>query len=295
MAEQFPLERFDEISKHPQDFRLLERVPITYDGILDKLPLQLTKPEEGELIKQCVFLDTETTGMDPNSNKIIELGLVRCSYSMDRRCVLSIDRWYDEFEDPQAKIPAEVTQLTGITDAMVAGKKFDADIVGQIFAGKPLIIAHNARFDRPFVDRRFPLYEKLAWECSLQSVDWEDLGFNGRKLEFLVQSSGYFYKAHRAYVDCLALIWLMHLNPAAFDMLITKAMQVEYQVIAKGSPFSVKDQLKGAGYRWNGTRKVWSKTVGSKVLAEQEKHFLIGLYDGEPEVVRLNAANRYKS
>ena len=94
----FPLERLDEIQKHPEDFRLLERIPLTVDGINTKLPIKLNEPQEGERVHHVVFLDTETTGMDCNQEKIIELGMVRATYSFDRKIMLSIDKIYDEFE-----------------------------------------------------------------------------------------------------------------------------------------------------------------------------------------------------
>ena len=65
----FPLERLDEIQKHPEDFRLLERIPLTVDGINTKLPIKLNEPQEGERVHHVVFLDTETTGMDCNQEK----------------------------------------------------------------------------------------------------------------------------------------------------------------------------------------------------------------------------------
>ena len=208
----FPLERLDEIQKHPEDFRLLERIPLTVDGINTKLPIKLNEPQEGERVHHVVFLDTETTGMDCNQEKIIELGMVRVTYSFDRKIMLSIDKIYDEFEDPGKKIPLEIQQLTHITDDMVAGHRFDNDKVSQILAGRPLVVAHNAKFDRPFFDRRFPTLSDLSWACSLSGVNWDALGDNGRKLEFLCQVRGWFYDAHRAYDDCLALLWLMHIS-----------------------------------------------------------------------------------
>src|SRR3546814_17604218 len=53
---------------------------------------------------------------------------------------------------PQKPIPADVTRLTGITSDMVAGKTIDFVADAQ-FAGDSLIVAHNAGFDRRFVER----------------------------------------------------------------------------------------------------------------------------------------------
>ena len=294
--ERFPLERIDEIVKHPENFRLLERIPFTQEGILDKLPLKLHEPQEGDTIKYAVFLDTETTGTDCNSDSIIELGMVRCSYSFERRVILSIEKYYDELEDPGKPIPPKVQELTGINDAMVAGKSFDSDLVGQMLAGRPLIIAHNAHFDRPFFDRRFPSLNNLAWACSYVGINWDALGNSGKKLEYLTQARGWFYSAHRAYSDCLALIWLMHLEPEAFDMLIGSALRCDYRLLAWGSPFKVKDELKAQEYRFDGSKRVWYKNFPSKAEAQQALHQLSALFDVRScEIITLNAATRFKT
>ena len=245
--EAFPLEKFDEIRKNPENYRLLQRIPLTYPGIEEHLPLSLNEKVEGERIHHAVFLDTETTGMLPDKERVIELGMVRVTYSFDRKIVLSIDEFYDEFEDPGKPIPMEIQELTQITDDMVKGRHFDEDRVAAMLAGRPLVIAHNAAFDRPFFDRRFPALSDLSWGCSLKEVNWDALGSNGTKLEYLNLSRGWFYNAHRAYVDCLALIWIMHIEPEAFSMLVEHALKKTCRVLAVGSPFDVKDKLKTQG------------------------------------------------
>ena len=87
----FPLNRFQEISERPEDFRLIERIPLNRNLVEKRLPLKLTNAIEGERVHQVVFLDTETTGIEHGFDKIIELGLVKATYSFDRRILLSID------------------------------------------------------------------------------------------------------------------------------------------------------------------------------------------------------------
>ena len=291
----FPLERIDEIMKRPEDFRLLERIPLTRPGLMDKLPVKLTDPWEDDELKTAVFIDTETTGMDPSSDRIIELSLVRCTYSFNRRVLLSIDAYYDEFEDPGRPIPPGITELTGITDEMVRGHHFDNDEVARILAGRPLLIAHNARFDRPMFDLRWPLFNNLAWACSMTEIDWDALGSGGRKLEYLVQSRGWFYQAHRAYIDCLAVIWLLHLEPDAMQMLLDSAIKRDYRLWAVGAPFAVKDELKNQGYRFDGARRTWYKNFPDKTAAEAALQKLFALFDASRCRIELsNAATRFK-
>jgi DNA polymerase-3 subunit epsilon len=68
----------------------------------------------------AAVLDVETTGTNPESDKIIELGICLFEYTRhDGRIykVLGSQEW---FEDPGCSIPPEITNITGITDEMVA-------------------------------------------------------------------------------------------------------------------------------------------------------------------------------
>lgn len=293
----FPLDRLEDIKNHPNDFKLLERVPITRPDVLELIPIRLTEALPNENVCPIVFLDTETTGMSPINDKIIELGMVRCTFSLDRRILLSIDRIYDEYEDPKRPIPPEITALTGITDEMVKGKRIDDDMVISFFAGNPLIVAHNAKFDRPFVDRRFQAVSDAAWGCSAYEIQWSSLGFNGYKLEFLIQSSGYFYEAHRADIDCLALTFLMHIKPEAFNQLIESSLRMAYRIDAVRCPFEKKDMVKQHGYRWDADKKVWYIQVVGEDSLSAEVSFLKTVYPEAPnvvEVVGYSATERYR-
>lgn len=293
----FPLNRIEDIKQHPEDFNLLERVPLTRNEVQELLPIKLVERLPNEQTFAVVFLDTETTGMNPMTDKIIELGMVRCTFSKDRKCLLSVDRIFDAYEDPKMPIPDEITKLTGITNDMVCNQRFNEDVILSFVADGPLMVAHNARFDRPFVDRRFSSWQPLPWACSQKEVNWAQLGFNGFKLEFLVQSQGYFYDAHRACNDCLALCHLMYLKPQAFAMLYDSSLCKAYRIEAHKAPFDKKDTLKSAGYNWDPKEKVWYFQAKDEEEAKKQLSFLSKLYpEASTSVVVLEytAFTRYR-
>ena len=57
---------------------------------------------------------------------------------------------YNGFNDPGMPIPEIAQQITGITDEMVQGQSIDVAAVKKLLSSAALVIAHNARFDRPF-------------------------------------------------------------------------------------------------------------------------------------------------
>jgi len=93
----------------------------------------------------CVF-DIETTGLSPQSCKITEIGAVilKNGEILDR---------FDTFTDPECPIPPNITELTGITDEMVAGSPKNPEAVRQFlnFAQNRILVAHNASFDTSFI------------------------------------------------------------------------------------------------------------------------------------------------
>lgn len=294
MNSMFPLEKIADIKQRPQDYCLLHQVPLTRKDVLANLPLNIDVTCPNERVSSIVFLDTETTGMFDDDigghrAKIIELGMVRCTFSLDRKRILSVDRIYSGYEDPQYLIPESITNLTGITNDMVRGQRFVDQEVQSFLADAPLLVAHNAKFDRPFFDQRFPQLSYLPWACTIQGIDWHMLGFDVVKLEYLVKSGGYFYNAHRAYDDCLALCHLMIHKPEAFAMLIDSALRLVYKLEAIDAPYNVKDVLKQNGYKWNQTDKVWYIQVSSPEVATYHVGFLQNLYDPSLSKVRMSS------
>lgn len=96
--------------------------------------------------REVVVMDTETTGFDAAHDQLIEVAA----------CVLRgtevVDR-FQTFVNPGRHIPDEITELTGIADADVAGSP-DPSLAVELFAefaGQRAIVAHNASFDQRFV------------------------------------------------------------------------------------------------------------------------------------------------
>ena len=289
-------ERLKRLIAQTDDFRLLERIPLTKPGLI--LPCELDKATGDEL--SIVFLDTETTGLSAESDAIIELGLVRASFSPSAKKLVSIDRIISAYEDPGRPLSPFITELTGITDDMVRGKRIDEKTVADCLDNVSLIVAHNASFDRPFFEKRFTGFDDMNWACSLEGIDWNRLGFSRRKLEDLSLKSGYFYEAHRATIDCLALAWLLHIHPDAMADLLEQANRKTVVVHAFGAPFEARDILKTRGYRWHdgtsGANRHWWKEIPESTLAE-EKNFLDELYPNGSDRAGFEirtAADRFK-
>ncbi|MEE2950211.1 MAG: 3'-5' exonuclease [Pseudomonadota bacterium] len=251
-----------------------------------------------------IILDTETTGLDHREDEIIELGMVAFTY--DGEGIHDVIGVFSELREPSQPISAEITRITGITQGMVAGRSIDPDAVTDFIAGADLIIAHNAKFDRPFCERFHLDFQHKAWACSVAEVDWGALGFEGSKLVYLIGQCGFFHNGHRAVDDCHALLEVLVSVPpydvaGAFQQLYASSQKDCLHIFAHGSPFEAKDMLKARGYRWNdgadGRPKSWWVEIDEAAYKE-ELSFLqreIYLSDADPIVRRLTAYDRYRA
>lgn len=67
-------------------------------------------------------------------------------------------------QKPTVPIPPEITRLTEISDEMVAGQMIDVGLLGALIDPADVVIAHNARFDRPFCEAFSSMSEIYQWE-----------------------------------------------------------------------------------------------------------------------------------
>lgn len=273
------------------DYRVLRRLPAPTP--LDRLP---------DGARLGIVLDVETTGIDVAADEIIELALVPFAYAIDGQ-VLGTLAPFHSYRQPTVPIPQEITELTGITVEMVAGQSIDPNAVAAFIADAGIVIAHNARFDRRFVERSWPCFANIAWGCSMAQVDWRAEGFEGTKLGYLLAGIGFFHDGHRATDDCQATIALLGAvlpsGSTGLDALLRCARAPSWIIHAEHAPFERKDLLKRRGYRWSGDdgtpAKCWWREVGHEQL-DAERAYLVDsvyLYDADPPVRRITAWERF--
>ena len=282
------------LQAHP-DYRVIRRLAPR---------LEWPPAAPGQDLWTVLVLDTETTGLDHTKDKIIELAFIRLD--IDRNSGLPVGKAtvYDELEDPGIAIPKEIEGITGITQAMVSGRTLDEARINALMEGVQLVIAHNAAFDRPFVEQRLPLFKDLPWACSFADISWKGQGHGSAKLESLALAMGWFYEAHRAEMDCHALLAVLTaplplLGQTGCAHLIEMAQQPSFRLQATNAPFDAKEKLKARGYRWNAEQKVWGTRLNdvNALLAEYNwlKESAYHQRAAVVQVEKLDARGRYST
>ncbi len=100
-----------------------------------------------------VAVDLETTGFDPEADRIIEIGAVRLEPTADGG--LAPGERFATFVDPGSPLSATIRRLTGITDAQLTGAPIPTEAVAAFgaFAGDAWLVGHNVSFDISFLER----------------------------------------------------------------------------------------------------------------------------------------------
>jgi DNA polymerase-3 subunit epsilon len=102
-----------------------------------------------------VVVDIETTGGNNSYNRITEIGMVKLIAGVE------IDR-FQTLINPQRRIPANITRLTGISDDMVQDAPIFAEIADAVaqFTQDAVFVAHNVNFDYGFIKQEFARLER---------------------------------------------------------------------------------------------------------------------------------------
>lgn len=185
----------------------------------------LGKAVEGLELVKVLFLDTETTGLDPNLSELIEVGCILTTFSKSGQ-LISVDDALNMLEQPKNPIPDFITNINGITDSEVEGLSFDLEALKAILSKADIVLAHNAKFDAGFINARFGNLG-ITWGCTRSDYDWSSHGHESRRLTHLLEDSGYVYEAHRATNDCEAMVQLLKSNPEAAKAILNKAEKTE--------------------------------------------------------------------
>ena len=209
-------------------------------------------------MKRALIVDTETTGLDPATSEIVEIGAV--VYSIEHQ---SIVRCFSDIVHTDAN-PAE--QINRIPAALLVEQPDQVSPTNAAWHESldeaDVIVAHNADFDRGFLASEGWLdgYQDIPWLCTKYDFAWPRAGREGEHLIQLAVAHGIGVgMAHRAITDCLLIAQL-------FDRMDDLPAMFAHAARPKGifqAVLSYDDRqlAKDAGFRWDPEAKRWTRRM----------------------------------
>jgi len=261
-------------------------------------PLSYSAAPSSTPLLKVAIVDVETTGTNFQNDKIIEIGLIIAEYCPHTGQVYRVLEAYDALENPGMPIPAMSTKIHGITDEMVQGESFNSEEIQNLVQDVSLIIAHNATFDRQFLEARFPFFQEKAWACSFSQIPWKEEGFGSAVLEHLLYRARFHFNGHRAVTDCHALLAVLQLElPGsginAFKKLIDATQMANLKIWALNTPFESKDKLRNRQYRWHAEQRTWYKSISQHDLDQEVIWLRQEIYDHLPFQLKQETIDAY--
>ncbi len=116
-----------------------------------------------------IVMDTETTGLDPNSgDRIVEIGAVELFNHMPT------GKTYHQYINPQRDMPDGAFAVHGLSAEFLSDKPLFKDIAQAFldFVGDSKMIIHNAAFDMKFLNAELKWVERpeLPWAQALDTL-----------------------------------------------------------------------------------------------------------------------------
>ena len=115
------------------------------------------------MLKSYIAFDLETTGLDPEQNEIIEIGALKVRDG-------KVEERFMEFIRPCQPVSKTITDLTGITNEMVADAEDSKTVIPAFleFCGNDVLVGHNIIFDYSFMKNQAAI---LGYGFEKQGVD----------------------------------------------------------------------------------------------------------------------------
>lgn len=146
---------------------------------------------QGDLIK-ALFIDSEYSGLNPETDEVIELALILLSFDPTGSLKSSVIDSYHGFQTPQKPLEEDVVEFygAGYVDKL-AGTVFDYKKIVSLFKEADLLVSHNAKFEQPFTEKHWgQAIADKSWICTYADVNWSPVTDRPKTSKNIAQALG---------------------------------------------------------------------------------------------------------
>lgn len=249
---QFQILGIEPIIVEPVTFTEQPYLPKIWQDIPMEIPEIVSVRTDNKVL---TIIDLETTGLDFQSDKIIEIGLISIAFNLEEG-MIGLRHQYTGLQDPGKPLTVKIQEITGLTDAILARQSIDWHEVLNILTQSDYVVCHNSSFDRKFLEAATPDYigekiKQMPFGCTLNGIDWNHHGFLSQKLVDLNSRLKFRYPAHRALNDCWATINLLRQVPGALNELIADIHQDKTLIFVTGTTYHQSSDLKAQRFSYS--------------------------------------------
>ena len=153
-----------------------------------------------------VCIDLETTGLDPKTDKIIEIGVVRVENN-------AVAEEWETFVNPDRQLEERIIELTGIRDEQLSAAPMIEEVLPTLLeiVGDHPLLGHSVMFDYSFI-KKAAVNRRMTFEKD--GIDTLKIArkylteLESRSLGYLCEYYGICHNAHRALCDAKATVEL---------------------------------------------------------------------------------------
>lgn len=157
--------------------------------------------KEEKMVDDYVVFDLETTGLEPLTSKIIEIGALKYKNN-------ELVGEFSVLINPECEIPPVITEITGIDQKLIEKEKTIKEVLPEFieFIGDNTLIAHNSSFDLSFIEENIkrlnlPMIKNKNIDTLELAKIYIPKAYN-HKLSTLKNFFHLEYGSHRSVDDC---------------------------------------------------------------------------------------------
>jgi DNA polymerase-3 subunit epsilon len=205
----------------------------------------------------ALIIDTETNGLDPTKDAVLEVGCILYSlpHATPMSSYASLMRAEENGSEAVNRIPAMALQMARPPEEVW-------EDVRNLARGAHVVLAHNAAFDRAFVPSA--VTGSLPWVCTQDDIQWpRQTKANSSIVRLALEHDLGVAYAHRAFADCDLIARLLTRSRELGADLVE---MVQHGMRPKGTfqalvSYDDREKAKAAGFRWDPETRRWLRTM----------------------------------
>lgn len=244
-----------------------------------------------------MIIDTECTGLNTKKDEIVQLAFNLIEFDTEGNFYKVLYQ-YSSLQETQRKFHPKAALITNLNNEKLKGHSIDKETLKNLLEKTDVVIAFNASFDRPMLERFEPLFQKKYFACALEEIPYLELyGFGGSQELLLQKICNVYYGAHDALMDVNALTYLLSQKAPNSDktlfyvlMKMSQASKTRVHIITED--YLDGDYLREKDFRYSPNTRIFYKDVKDSEL--QETIDFIESLGAKAQTQVLNGFNKFR-